>query len=302
MRSLRLSFQSCRNVLTRLVATTLLVVVSACATQQAGNQSRADEGRDVFGRKVHLDGPAWNTEQDGAVRVPKGMGPDAWTIVLTAARTDDPKQSAHLLEQVRTVGQLPDAFVMQRNGKPIIAVGGFQSPTDTLAKIELERVRSIQIDGEFPYAHAFLAPPSGDLSRGSIPEYDLRNARAQYGSDIQYSLQIAVYGREDSAPATAEERRVFRTTAEQAATTLRQSGELAFYYHGPTRSMVTIGVFTDNDHRLDRGLVIESPRLKALRQRHPKNLQNGRTIVEKVRSTNGGFIERDQKSFLVSIP
>ena len=292
-----------RCVLMQLVVTTLLVVVlSACATEQTRDRSQAEEGRDVFGRKVLLNGPSWNTEQDGSVRVPKGLGPDAWTIVLTAASTNDPKQSAHLLEQVRTVGQLPDAFVMQRNGKPIIAVGGFENPTDTLAKLELERVRSIEIDGVFPYAHAFLAPPSGDLSRGTIPEYDLRNARAQYGSDIKFSLQIAVYGREDAVQASAEERRIFRETAEKAATTLRQSGELAFYYHGQTRSMVTIGVFTENDHRLDRGVVIESPRLKALRLRHPKNLQNGRTIVEKVRSTNGGFIERDQKSFLVSIP
>jgi len=295
--------QAFQKVFARLVATTLLVVVlSACSAQQSRTQSQADEGRDVFGRKVHLDGPTWNTEQDGSVRVPKGLGPDAWTIILTAANTDDAKQSASLLEQVRTVGQLPDAFIMQRNGKPIIAVGGFESPTDTLAKIELDRVRSIEIDGAFPYAHAFLAPPSGDLSRGSIPEYDLRNAHAQYGSDIQYSLQVAVYGREDAVRATDEERRLFRATAEKAATALRQSGELAFYYHGPTRSMVTIGVFTEHDYHLDRGVVVESPRLKALRLRHPKNLQNGRTIVEKVRSTNGGFVERDQKSFLVSIP
>ena len=298
-----MSCQSFKKILSGLLATTLLVVVlSACSTQQSTTRSQADEGRDVFGRKVHLDGPTWNTEQEGAVRVPKDLGPDAWTIILTAAHTDDPTQSARLLEQIRTVGQLPDAFTMQRNGKSIIAVGGFKSPTDTLAKIELERVRSIEIDGAFPYAHAFLAPPSGDLARGSIPEYDLRNARAQYGSDIQYSLQVAVYGREDDVPATDEERRLFRATAEKAAAALRQSGELAFYYHGPTRSMVTIGVFTENDHHLDRGVVVESPRLKALRLRHPKNLQNGRTIVEKVRSTNGGFVERDQKSFLVSIP
>lgn len=236
------------------------------------------------------------------MRIPTQLGPNAWTIILTAISAESPERAARVLEQVRTVGKLPDAFLMERSGRQIVAVGSFQNPTDPVAMVELDRVRTIEVDGERPYERAFLAPPSGDLSRGSIPEYDLRNAHAQYGNEVKYTLQIAVYGREDSTPATPQDIEQFRGAAEDAARALRQGGELAFYYHGPNRSMVTVGVFTEEEHHLDQGFPVESARLQLVRDRHPLNLLNGRTIIEKVRSASGGFIDRDQKSFLVSIP
>jgi hypothetical protein len=280
----------------------LPLVLAACAADAPRDDGLAREGRDVFGRPADASGPAWNTGQADAVRIPTDLGPDAWTIILTAVSADAPERARALLEQVRGKGKLPDAFLMERNGRHIIAVGSFQSPTEDIATAELGRVRGIEVDGELPYAHAFLAPPSGDLSRGSIPEYDLRNAHAQYGPDVRYTLQIAVYGKEDGAPATEEEMALFRKSAEDAATALRGDGELAFYYHGPNRSMVTVGVFTEEEHHLEQGIAVESARLQLLRDRHPRNLLNGRTIIEKVRSASGGMVDRDQKSFLVSIP
>lgn len=292
----------CRLQLTRFLAICAAVVLAACGSEQARDGDMAAEGRDVFGRPVNIGEPAWNDQKPGSVRIPKATGPDAWTIVITSVNTGTPERAAEILEKVQTVGKLPDAFLMNRAGRPIIAVGSFEDPTSSIAKIELERVRQISVEGELPYARAFLAPPSGELSRGSMPEYDLRNARAQHGRDAAYTLQIAVFGREDGAPASDADIDQFRKAAEDAAKALRAEGETAFYYHGPNRSMVTIGVFTEDDHHLEQGIAVESARLRALRDRQPRNLLNGRTIIEKVRSASGGMIDREQKSFLVAIP
>lgn len=254
---------------------------------------------DVFGRPVQAS-PSWSGSTQDAIRVPTQSGPKGWTIAIAAI--DDSVEAANMLARVRSMGRLPDAFLMERNGRNVVAVGSYADPADRVAQVELDRVRSIVIDGQTPYSHAFLAPPSGDLSRGSIPEYDLRNARAQYGTKALYTLQIAVYGREDNQRPSPEDLKEFQKAAETAATALRQAGELAFYYHGPNRSMVTIGVYGEQDVQVAEGFTSESARLTVARTRHPLNLLNGRTIVEKVRTSTGAIVDRDQASFLVSVP
>src|SRR5690606_17423075 len=96
------------------------------------------------------------------------------------------------------------------------------------------------------FATAFLAPPAGDPDPGAIPQYHLSRARIEFGAQSRYTLQIAVY--ESNNPAEA------RRAAEQAAAQLRADGEPAFYYHGPSRSMVTLGAFTAAEAGLDTGL------------------------------------------------
>lgn len=273
--------------------------LAACSSEQARSEPDVPVVRDVFDREVQVS-QGWSGSTEKAIRVPSQSGPDAWTIVLSAA--DSPEKGAILLQQVRGVGRLPDAFLMERNGRQVVAVGSYDSPTEQVAQIELERVRAIVIDGVKPFEHAFLAPPSGDQWRGRIPEYDLRNVRAQFGSKAEYTLQIAVFGREDDKPPTEDDRKQFQAAAEKAAVALRQEGEMAFYYHGPNRSMVTVGVFTEQDLEVDDGYTTESPRLTLTRQRHPLNLLNGRTIIEKVRMSTGAMVDRDQRSFLVQIP
>lgn len=274
-------------------------VMSGCGTTRNRASEPAPTMLDVFGRPVQVS-PSWSGSTQDAVRMPAQAGPKGWTIAIAAV--DDSAEAANMLSRVRTIGRLPDAFLMERNGRYVVALGSFADPGDRLAQLELDRVRSIEIEGQKPYAHAFLAPPSGELARGSIPEYDLRNARAQYGKKALYTLQIAVYGREDNQRPSDADLQQFRQAAEKAAVALRQAGELAFYYHGPNRSMVTVGVFGEDDVRVEDGFTIESPRLTVARTRHPLNLLNGRTIVEKVRTSTGAIVDRDQASFLVSIP
>src|SRR5207249_754255 len=104
-----------------------------------------------------------------------------------------------------------------------------------------------EVGGQRPYVGAYLAPPPAGQMPGSLPQYNLLRAREAFGEKALYTLQVGVYGRRDlehpSEADLAEERRA----AEEAAFRLRQEGELAFYYHGPQMSTVSVGVFDQTD-------------------------------------------------------
>jgi hypothetical protein len=198
-------------------------------------------------------------------------------------------------------GAIPGAgslTVQERGRSAVVAVGAFSDPTSPQAEAALKAVRELTIDGKQPFAAAFLAPPGSLANVGRRPELNLLSARQQFGDQARFTLQVGAYGRDDIAdrqPTEAELKDV-RKAAEDAAAALRAEGELAFYYHGPRRSMVTIGVFTDADAQS-----VNSPNraeLNALRKRFPNNLYNGQGIRERV----GNSVPRLQRSQLVEIP
>ena len=91
---------------------------------------------------------------------------------------------------------------------------------------------------------------------------------------------------------------LFRSkAAEKAAAQLRTQGEDAYFYHGPKRSLVTIGLFNDSDINVVNGSVVYSPRVKEVQKRFPYNLGNGVTVVEKVE----GKKIREQPSVIVKV-
>lgn len=118
----------------------------------------------------------------------------------------------------------------------------------------------------------------------AVSAYDLRTHTGMY------TLQIGFYD-QDYGPD-------FRQAAEQAVSALRLQGEEAYYYHGPHRSMVTLGLFTDA-HFVQRGPVSAyGPEIEAIQKKYPYNLANGRTLVQKIDGQDIG----QQESFLVRVP
>ncbi len=105
-----------------------------------------------------------------------------------------------------------------------------------------------------------------------------------------YTLQIGYY---DDAFGPN-----FRNAAVKAAQTLREEGDPAYFYHGPHRSMVTVGLFTDDDLVQQGFQRVYGPNVKTLQEKYPYNLGNGRTVVERI----NGEIVGEQSSFLVRIP
>lgn len=221
----------------------------------------------------------------------------SWVIVLAAFRGDGAQAAAaQALAEARITAGLTDAFVETRGDNVIVAYGRFAAPDDPAAADALQRVRGVTVGQAQPYAGAFLAPPF-TLQLGSRPEYNLLTAKARYGDDALYTLQVAVYGRDDLPRPTEEDLKEARKAAEEYATTLRQQGELAFYYHGPNRSMVTIGVFTLDDFD-PQTPGYQSARLRETRKRFPHNLYNGAGI----RISRPGRKPELQASLLVNIP
>lgn len=106
-----------------------------------------------------------------------------------------------------------------------------------------------------------------------------------------FSLQILVYDSDYGLK--------FREAAEQAARTLRNDGDESYYYHGPHRSMVLVGLFT-YEKAFDShpgGQDTYSQTVRQLQKKFPYNALNGRTIIEKVKGKSNTI----QSSFLVRI-
>lgn len=210
-----------------------------------------------------------------------------WTIVLATFNGVTARQDAvAALPLVQSGSGFGGLFVEHRKRGSFIASGRYGSETDRSAVADLKRFRNYERGGIKVFGRAFLAPPVGGAV-GNRPEINLARAKEIFGNAAIYTLQVAVYESDD--------RRESMRAAEDAAFIYRQDGELAFYYHGPTRSMVTIGAFGEDDLDVEAGL--ESADLTALRVRHPLNLFNGMGIRETV-----GGRTRDQGSRLVQIP
>jgi hypothetical protein len=246
---------------------------------------------------------AAQTQEVLGTKPPPAAGASAadtsWTIVIVSASGPDADRLAGLaLEKVRTVGGLPEAYIEHRGKAAVVAYGRYDGPSSKDAQRDLERLHTLVIDKETPFANAVLSPPPFETLPGSIPEYDLSTAKQRFGKNALYSLQVASYRRTDGKDPTAKDLAEFRADAEKAAIELRREGDEAYYYHGPRMSLVTVGIFGDKD--LDvRQPKKESLRLTEARKKHPLNLVNGQGLKVKVRGQTEATL---QPSTVIAIP
>jgi hypothetical protein len=247
-----------------------------------------EEGKQLFGPGGSNGGGSDAKGETGA----KG-----WAVCLGAFKGEDYQQrAATRLQWIRTQGGVPEAYAAKRNDSVIIAVGDFTGPEDDAAKKELTRVQSLEVGGEKPYVAAMLSPPLEWKMTGSMPKFNLAKAKEQFGAAALYTLQVGVYGRRELRNPTEDDLKEVRQAAEQAAAKLRSEGELAFYYHGPSLSMVTVGVFDEKDY--DPQVDYASPKLRDARKRNPYNLYNGAGVKVKTKGSAATL----QPSGLVEVP
>lgn len=224
-----------------------------------------------------------------------------WSVVVAVFRGEDQEAEARaLVGRVRTEGGLPEAYAQKRAQATVIAVGNFEGRDEARAEELLHRVQAIEagVGGQRPYTGAYLAPPPSTPAPGRLPQYNLLRAKDQAGEKALYTLQVGVYGRDDLEHPGERDLGEARRAAEQAAVTLRQEGEQAFYFHGPRRSMVTVGVFDAGDFD-PQAPQFKSSRLREAQKRFPYNLYNGAGVREK---RKGDGQARLQPSNLVAIP
>jgi hypothetical protein len=222
-----------------------------------------------------------------------------WAIVLGVYEPADRGRAQENLAWMRTVGGLGEARLERRSSALVIAYGVYQGADDPEAQADLARLRATVIDAKRPYAGAVLSPPASQAVAGGNADWDLAKVRASRGPDALYTLQIGIYGRGDDANPSPQEVAEFRTKAEEAVAELRAKGEPAFYFHGPRRSTVTIGVFGQSDYDPLNMPGFRSPPLSAAWEEYPYNLLNGQAIRERIPGTEQ---HRLQASSLVRIP
>lgn len=290
------------------------VLIAGCGGKQPRTQDEnsyyTDQSSAVFApepkastRPPSDDRPLWEIgDQEGtgeaapaADKQPIG----GWSIVLTKLAAGNMQRAQELLRVIQDEAGLRGAFIEKRNEGLVIAYGNYIGRE--AAQKDLERVRKTQMMGTKPFESAIVTPPSSGELRGSNPAWDLRTVKERYGKQAVYTLQVGLYGRSDYQTPKAADLAQFRKSAEEAVRDLRAKGEIAFYYHAPARSMVTIGVFGEKDFDSTVRPPYQSPALKAVRERFPNNLLNGQGINETIR-TESGRVTRMQSSQLVAIP
>jgi len=245
-----------------------------------------------FGSDTHV-GASGKDQSD------KNIG--GWSIVLSNVGSGGMDRAKEMLRIIQSDGGLSGAYIDQRSTGLVIAYGDYLDRHDPRAVSDLERIQRIDLLGVKLFETATISPPTSDSLRGSNPSNDLRTVKERFGKRAIYTLQVGIYGRADYQMPSASDLAEFRKAAEHAARELRSSGEMAFYYHAPARSMVTIGVFSEQDFDSTTLPPTQSAELRQLRERFPNNLLNGQGINETIR-TESGKITKLQSSQLVSIP
>ncbi len=256
------------------------------APQGVEQSKLRQQGKELFGQPAPGKGDVASGDAQG------------WAVVIAAFRGEDREQAAaKALAKVRSEGGLPEAYVARRREAMVIAVGDFSSPDDERAKAELQRVQTLEINGARPFAGAMLSPPLDFKMVGAMPQFNLLRAKQLWGAQALYTLQVAAYGRQDLPRPTEKDLAEPRAAAELAAARLREEGEQAWYYHGPSMSMVCVGVFdqTDYDPQVPN---YQSGKLREVQKRHPYNLYNGAGVKEKRK----GIRDTLQSSSLVEVP
>lgn len=192
------------------------------------------------------------------------------------------REANSLVRQLTSNLLIPDIWTLEEGKSISVYRGRYPDPTVDAALRDLRQTRMLQVNNERPFSGAVLV--SLDNPQGATPggPLDLRRHRGMY------SLQVGFYDRE-----FGEE---FRQAAEKAAKVLRDEGHEAYYYHGRSLSLITIGLFTDKDLVYIDKVANYGPRVKELQAKFPYNLANGLTIVNTI---NGNKIT--QPSFLVRV-
>lgn len=256
-----------------------LLALPGCETQtRVLNSTWTDSFGEIADRRpaerdaLDANDPRVRSPQGYAVQLARFTGPDAAS------------QAFDLTAGLRESAGLADLWYTESGGGTSVYAGRFRDPRDDRAKQMLQLVRAARYQGTQPFTRAQLVALSGANPDGAVfNEHDLRN----YTGKI--TLQIGFYDVNYGAN--------YRTAAETAVQVLREQGDEAYFYHGPNRSLVTVGLFTRPEALVPNGQTEQySPAVRALQERFPHNLMNGVTFERRENGVGGV-----QQSFLVPV-
>ena len=261
------------------LAALLLLPAAGCMQVQSRSSTWDDfadryaaQGYDVQGMNRYRPRGAGATQQRAARR-----------SVQVASFTGEGRrrEAREAANRLRLDHEIPGVWYAEVGEASVLYAGRHLRPGDSEALERLLRsVKKIREGGGRPYAGAEIVSlaRAGGAVGGSGDPADLRNHPGRY------SLQIANYDQNHS-----QER---HEAAEAHARRLNEQDELAFYYHGPYRSLVTVGLFTERDFVNVPSAVgnfsnqAYGPAIEALQKKYPHNLSNGKPLM--VAAPGGG--------------
>lgn len=194
---------------------------------------------------------------------PQSRG-QAWAVELeTFTGRDRLSEAFAFSNQVRGAGQIADVWFVDRGQDAVVYTGRYARKNHPEAVEKLKAVRQATIDGKRPFRKAQLV--TIDRGRGTRDQHDL----SQYSG--QRTLLVAVYDQDFG--------RDFRRAAEKNADQLREEHDAPiYYYHGPSQSLVTVGLFTQYDFVPVNGVDSYGPRIRELQETFPHTRRNGKLL------------------------
>jgi hypothetical protein len=225
--------------------------------------------------------PRQNQNTNGYQDAAGGQGWAIQLVQLTGNTRHD--QAKELAQHIRTQTTLADIWIEDMSDVATLYHGRFQQASDPAIRDALANVQQIELNDTHPFADSKLVPLIGD-GRVIADPFDLRQFSGYY------SLQIGFYDQAFGKD--------FREAAEQAIRSLREDGHEAYYYHGPHRSIIAIGVFNYEQAFVSAGNYdTYAPHIRELQKTFPFNLGNGATILQKEAGRDIG----EQKSSLIRV-
>ncbi|TVQ81690.1 MAG: hypothetical protein EA380_01075 [Phycisphaeraceae bacterium] len=241
----------------------------AGGTGSGASSEMREEGRAVFGTGGVRTGDASGRDSgrgggnSGGGSGGNSGGSDGWAVLLEFVRGAG--HEARAQERRRAwAAELGrgDVTVRGRESGSAVVLGSYRAADDRAAQRDLAMVKNLEVNGQRPFAGAYLLPPPAPPHEmGGRPEWNLVSVRNMpAGRTALYSLHIGVF-----------EGRNRQRLAEDEVARLRRLGEQAFYFHGADRSAVTIGLFGEDAYG-SRGV---SQDVRALQMKFPHMMRNG---------------------------
>lgn len=249
-----------------------LLLVSA-----AGCEVQTRVVNDSWGNLAAMADPKPNADDYRRLADPGRRG---WTLRVARFEGDIRHADAYaLIETLREDLGLAEVWVQDDGQAATVYHGRWRKREDPRAAAAMERLQALAKaspeDEPLKQAMKGLALlPVADLAGGGPG--DPLDARQYAG---KFTLQVAAF--DDGYPGDR------RAAAEQYARELREQDHEAYFYHGPTVSSVTLGIFDTQDweQRKDpRGFLVDvpGPRMLRLQEEFPYNRINGVDVAAKL--------------------
>lgn len=262
------------NRLSILIGLALLLAVAGCEPEVRVVRSTWDS--------FPADPKPSQSKNPKARQAPAGEQGWAIQIVQISGPTRH-DEAMELIDRLRSTSSLANLWIEDLGNIATVYHGRYSKASDPAIRNDLTKVQRVKLDGGRPFAKSKLVPLVGGGQVITGP-YDLRQFIGYY------SLQIGFY---DEAFG-----KDFREAAEQAIRVLREDGHEAYYYHGPFRSIIAIGVFSYDQAFVNAGTYdTYAPQIRELQKKFPYNLGNGVTLIQKQAGRNIG----EQKSSLIRV-